>query len=353
MFFLNVLGYIDRNDLGIDLYFGGKNEQEELLEKLSSMKLGVYVGELNIYGRDARSRFRSDIRALLQGKQYDCIHVNSGFSWFNLIAIEEAKKQGIGKRLVHSHSSHLPAKSKLKQVYKALLTDKIDRLASECIACSTEAGVWMFGQAHFDQNGLILNNGIDAERYIFSPEIRAAMRNEYDLKDNHIILHVGAFNSAKNQRFLVETFAFVRQKDPLAKLILIGTGEFYEDVRQQVKTAGLEADVIFVGASNRVSDYMHMADLFVLPSVFEGLGIVNIEAQATGLRCLVSDVVPQAAKVTDLIEYLPLSEGPAYWADAALKRLDGYPREDMSEAIVRSGYDARATAEKLQEIYVR
>lgn len=353
IFFINILKYLDYTNLAVDLYFGGKNENEEVLSCFIKKNNGIFIGNLNFSEKKPRRVYRQDLRNLLQSKQYDCIHVNSGMPWFNLVALEEAKKAKVKKRILHSHSAHNAESNPLKILYKKIMMLKLNLLATELVACSKEAGIWMFGQRKMKEKGIILYNGIDAEKYTFSQKNREEGRTQFAMSDKHILLHVGAFNSSKNQMFLVEMFSFLKQMNENAKLILIGTGPNLQKVKDQVKAAKLENDVMFIGSTNRVSDFMQMADLFILPSVFEGLGIVNIEAQAAGLRCMVSDVVPEIVRITNLVEFIPLSKGPEYWAEKAMELLSPYERENKIGCICNSGFNARMTANRLQEIYDR
>ena len=211
----------------------------------------------------------------------------------------------------------------------------------------------MFGSSIMEKKGIILNNGIAVKKYIFSEEKRQKMKIKHNMLNNHVILHVGAFNRAKNQAFLVQIFGEIRKFDEFAKLIMIGTGENKEKVKAMVSSMGLVKDVLFIDESNCIENYMQLADLFILPSTFEGLGIVNIEAQAAGLKCLVSDVVPKEAEITDLVEFISISEQPEYWAKRALEYLEGYERNNMEEAIKKGGYDILDTTNIMQRIYCK
>lgn len=353
VFFFNIIEKMCLDNISIDIYFGGSCVREEILETLLRQNVGVYVGELDFHTKRSYLQYKNDIIKLMQIKEYNCIHINSGIPKFNAVALQIAKKENIVTRIVHSHSAHNCKRSLFKRVYKRFLQIKINYLATDWIACSKEAGDWMYGESFMEKKGIILNNGIDIKKYIFSSEKREFMRKKYDLENMHIILHVGAFNRAKNQSFLVNVFSQIRSRDEKAKLIMIGTGEKQEEIKSIVRTLGLDKDVIFINETSCVENYMQMADLFILPSTFEGLGIVNIEAQAAGLRCLVSDVVPRAAKVTDLIEFISLSEKPEYWAKCALKYLKGYERNNMETCIVKNNYDIQTTANAIQRMYCK
>lgn len=353
VFFYNIINNMNFDNMSIDIYFGGRCVREGILELLAQNNIGVYIGELDFHKRVSYIQYKKDIYSLIQINKYSCVHVNSGIPRFNVIALDVSKKERINKRIVHSHSSHNWKKSWYKRLYKLFVQMRINHLATNWIACSKEAGDWMFGALIMNKKGIILNNGIDVKKYIFSDEKREKMRIKHNMLKNHVILHVGAFNRAKNQAFLVQIFSEIRKNDKLAKLILIGTGENKEKVKAMVSSMGLEKDVLFIDESNCIENYMQLADLFILPSTFEGLGIVNIEAQAAGLQCLVSDVVPKEAKITNLLEFISLLEQPEFWAKRALVYLEGYERNNTEEEIKKSGYDILDTTNIMQRIYCK
>lgn len=349
IFFLNVLKYFPQKEILVDLYFAGFDKNKELLERFIRYKCGVYIGKLNLEIKENRKQYKNDLDCLMTKNKYSCIYVNSGMPWFNLIALEEAYKNGITKRISHSHSAHIPSKNIIKKVYKKAIQLRSNYLATDFLACSQSAGDWMFGVTKMKSAGKIMYNGIDVDQYTFSDKVRCDYRKKYNVIDKHVILHVGAFNSAKNQSFLIDVFECVKKKDYKATLFLIGDGPKENSIRNKVIQKGLIDDVIFIGETSKISDYMQMADLFVLPSFYEGFGIVNVEAQASGLKCLVSDVVPQLADVTGLVTFLSLGAGIECWANCIIDLLRPYKRIDTTKKILESGFNSKTTAQKLQE----
>lgn len=353
MFFLNTLKYFDYRNIQIDIYFGGRCENYDMCKEFINKDIGIFVGELDFNNRTNRYVYRKDIRKILGNRKYTCIHVNSGMPWFNCIALEEGKRAKIKKRISHSHSAHIENKNFLKRINKIRITYKSNYLATLYLACSENAGIWMFGKKKMKEKGIVIYNGINTISYTFSKIERNQWRKKYNLTNEYVILHIGAFYDVKNQRFLVDMFSKLKRLDKEVKLIMIGSGPNLELIRNQVISEQLGKSVMFIERTDKVAKYMQMADLFVLPSIFEGLGIVNIEAQATGLKCIVSDVVPQIVKVTDLVEFLPLSKGSNYWAEQIYKRMGPYERKDRINQVRESGFDARITAQGLQEVYLR
>ena len=350
VFFHSALINIPMDDVGIDIYFAGTCEQQSMLDDFMKIDVGVYIGNINVQSSFDKNLFLSDMNWLLDHCQYECVHVNSGIPWFNSYAMCIAKQHKIPKRFSHSHSSHIQQKSVLKRAYKEYLTLLNNKNTTHYLACSDSAAKWMFG----DRKALeaeILNNGINPLRYKFNPEVRSKMRREYGVENNKVVLHVGAFNKAKNQSFLVDVLKNMVIKDNSVRLFFIGTGDFLPYIKKRICEEKLNEFAIFVGTSNRVCDYMQMADLFVLPSVFEGLGLVNIEAQAAGLRCIVSDVVPESVKITDLLQFVSLDKGSGYWAEKCLMAMDDYRRQDTSDEINKADYSVNSLTKRLHELY--
>ncbi len=353
IFFLNVLKYFDYSNLSIDLYFGGSCNNAEIEVALKSYGVGLYTGNSDMSTRKNESKYNEDIQALLRENDYTCVYVNSGMPWFNYIALKNAKKCGVPKRISHSHSSHIPSKKAIVRIFQSLLRLKSNSIATDFLACSEQAGVWMFGKRKMQKNGKVLYNGIDAKKYIYNAKVRDEYRRTYGVQEKSVVLHVGAFNSAKNQKFLVEVLSCLRDTTKDIVFILIGSGPTKEEICRLANQLGVADRIIFITETSHVENYMQMADLFVLPSVFEGLGIVNIEAQASGLKCLVSDVVPKMIDVTGLVTFKSLSDGPEEWAKVMSDMLNPYERKNTASMIENSGFDAKNTAEILQRIIMR
>jgi glycosyltransferase involved in cell wall biosynthesis len=196
----------------------------------------------------------------------------------------------------------------------------------------------------------VVNNGIETERFAFSPEVRSQVRGELGLGDELVLGHVGRFVPQKNHDFLMDIFAETAKRSPEVKLLLMGTGPLEDQVRRKVNELGLTDRVHFLGVRSDVNRILQAVDVFVLPSLYEGLGIVAVEAQATGVRCVISDTVPTVCAMTDLVEFAALSESPAHWADVILRDC-GSDRADHTREIQLAGYDIQKTADWLFDFY--
>ena len=276
--------------------------------------------------------------------EYKIIHVHQ--DCLSSIILKAAKKHGVPVRIAHSHSSSQDKNLKylIKLYYKHQITD----YATQLFACGKEAGDWMFGGNSYR----IVNNAIDTSLYAFNWQRQMQLRQKLGLPpDAFVIGHVGRFNTVKNHTFLVDIFAKIKQQKTDAILILVGDGELRQKTEAKAAELGLAASVIFTGIREDVPDLMQAMDCFVFPSLYEGLPVTLIEAQAAGLPCVVSDVVPAECAKTKLVEHVSLIENAETWAKKILSNI-GLSRIDTSEEICRAGYDIKTNAQWLQNYYL-
>ena len=218
------------------------------------------------------------------------------------------------------------------------------------MACSREAGEWLFGKEACERdNYIFLPNAVDTRRFRLPESVREKYRAELGLTDKLVIGHVGRFQPAKNHSFLLDIFSLVHERRPDSALLLVGDGDLRAECEEKAAALGLSDSVIFTGNRSDVPELLQAMDVFAFPSVWEGLPVTLIEAQAAGLPCYVSSNVSGDADVSPLIEHLPIGDA-AIWAD---KLLNAPPRRDVTEYIVRAGFDARTSAEKMTELYLR
>ena len=285
------------------------------------------------------------LRRLIRKNGYDSVHVNGNSG---TVAIDLLSLMGVGVRvrIVHSHntqSGHKTLDKLLKPIMLLLSTDRL--------ACGRDAGVWMFGAHPFK----VIPNGRDFDLYSFAPGTRDRVRRELDLSDEHIAVgHVGAFNAAKNHRFLLEAFALARSQNRRLRLFLIGDGILRSDIEESVRSLGLSMDVALLGRSPRVPEYMSAFDLLVLPSRHEGLPNVVIEAQISGLPTLVSANVTDECAVTGLVEFIS-GDDASEWARrmASVERVDrGTASREAQQQLRSAGYEVGEGAAKLRSLYM-
>ena len=261
------------------------------------------------------------------------------------IPLKVAQKAGVPIRIAHSHSSNQD--KNFKYILKLYYKRHIFRYATSLFACSVEAGKWMFGKHSFS----VLPNAIDTKQYIFNYEKRYQVREALGLGDALVIGHVGRFSKVKNHTFLVDIFHEVYKKTSNVKLLLVGDGQKLPEVKEKVQGLKLSDSVVFTGIRSDVADILQAMDVFVLPSLYEGLPVTMIEAQASGLPCVISDQVPIECKKTDLVHQLGLNESVNVWAERLLE-VFSTERGDTSSEIAQAGFDIKENSQRLQDFYL-
>ena len=220
------------------------------------------------------------------------------------------------------------------------------------MACSKEAGEWLFGKDNLDnQKVYILNNAIDTDIFKFNPKTRDNVRKELGIKEDEILFgHIGRFKPQKNHSFLIDIFKIINDKNNNSKLLLIGDGPLKEDIELKVWNLNLKENVIFYGEAKETSRLLNALDIFLFPSIHEGLSVVMVEAQCNGLKCIISDTkeVSKDTVLTDSVECIPLDD-PEKWAIKALNA--DISRSDETERLVEKGYDITKEAKKLEDYY--
>ena len=256
---------------------------------------------------------------------------------------------GVLSVIVHSHSAgeRESLKHSLLRVAGAL---SMARHVDVYCACSREAARWKF-MGECAERALIIKNGVDLDVFRFQREKRKQIREALQLPDSTLVVgHVGRFTYQKNHEFLIEVFAALAAKERDCHLLLIGDGEDRKRIREMAERLGLSDRVTMTGNVDNVSDYMQAMDVFVMPSRFEGLPIVGVEAQATGLPMVLSDAITREIALSDRVSFMSLKDGAPEWA-GAIQRYRGCERVSDNAAIRRAGFDEKATARQIGALY--
>lgn len=292
-----------------------------------------------------RHQYRQELRTFFhEHPEYRIVHVHQ--DCLSSVALQCAKECGVPVRIAHSHSSS--AVKNLKYPIKLYYMRKIPQYATDLLACGKCAGDWMFGGNHYQ----IIPNAIDTSRYIFSQTISAQKRSELGIGSEILIGHVGNFTPAKNHSFLLEIFQKVLFLEPSAKLLLVGGGDNITIIKDKVRSLGISDSVIFTGSRSDVHQLMQAMDVFVFPSLYEGLPVTMIEAQSAGLPCVISDHVSEECIVTEsLVTVKRLSDPPSTWAKHVLSRAK-LPRTNHIAEIQSVGYEIEIAAKRLEAFYL-
>lgn len=273
-------------------------------------------------------------------------HVNS----YNGYILDAAKKASIPVRISHAHAVISQDQNFLKSVIEKIGRTKIENGATDYLACSKEAASSFYGNRRKDV--IILKNGINTDKFLFDKGIRNEIRECYNASNQFVIGHVGRFDNLKNQIMVVKVFeSYVRDHSD-AVLWLIGNGPEKNNIEKYIFDHGIEDKVLFWGVRPDVNKLMFAMDVFLFPSVHEGLGLVAIEAQASGLPVIASTGVPKDTNVTGLIQYIPLDEFDT-WLKALGKCSYNIRREEFCKKIREAGYDIKDVTEMLVSFYMR
>lgn len=264
-------------------------------------------------------------------------------------AFREAERQGVPVRICHAHNA--PHGFDAKMIIRTYFKKRMMPYLTHLFMCGEESGKWLYGDKN-KSRFIMLNNAIDAAVYSFDASKREEMRRQLGLTGELVVGHVGRFNPQKNHPFLLDIFAALLKKEPDAVLLLVGGGADMPKIQAKVQELGIAERVRFLGVRSDVADLMQAMDVFVFPSLYEGLGIALVEAQAAGLPCVVSDTIPHEAYLTDLVDPEKLSAPEEKWAEKILS-MRAVPRTDRHEEIAAHGFDISTEAVKLQEFYLK
>ena len=342
------------DDLKLDIACIAEFENPDNVLALNRMGTRVhYIGTSGSRLYRPFAYYKNTLRLLREGG-YDCVHIHGDVAYLLLIFAKAARRAGVRKIILHSHAAGIDGGSRrLKSLLHCLCRGALKNVATDFAACSDKAGAWMY--PNIDAGKIIqVNNGVELERFAYDPAARRRIRGELGLEDAFVIGHVGRFAYQKNHDFLLDAFAAIKDRVPAARLLLVGEGVLFEQMQQKVVRLGLEKDVIFYGASYDVGGLMQTMDLFALPSHFEGLPVVGVEAQAAGLPVLFSDQVTRQADLTGRARFLPIGQGSEKaWAEATQRvaSLDGVDRAADCDKVRRAGFTIRDTVAGFLALY--
>lgn len=337
---LNYVSNMNRKELGLD-FIAFDNMNPELKQTFSQ------YGNVCILPnrKKATAAYFKALVKLLRKKRYDVIHIHGNSGTMALEAVL-SRLFRVRKVIVHCHNTRCN-----HVILNEILKLPMIKAASCLMACSKEAGNWLYGRRRF----IVLNNAVDTERFSFFRNTRESIRSKLGISsEDFVIGHSGHFTEQKNQEFLIEVLDRFEKDQVDVKLLLLSDGPLIDKVRSRVSELKLDDKVIFVGRVNDPESYYQAMDMFAFPSKWEGLGLVLVEAQASGLPCIASTAVPQEANVTKTVHYADLILNT--WIDiiSDIMQKDNdrgvFSKENISK-IRRSGFDIKTEAKKLEMIY--
>ncbi len=296
--------------------------------------------------------YRRFLNELFSQNEYDAVwyHV-SGLT--NIDILQKAALAGVPMRVCHAHTAAYAWGNVLMRYIVPLLHCKnkrvITRYATDLWACSLSAARFMFD----NETARIIPNAVNTSYFAFDETARATVRRQYGIGDAPLLLHIGRMCTAKNQKFLLDIFSSVRDRNPAARLLFVGDGELSAEIHAYAKSRGLTDAVIFTGALSDVHSLYSAADVFLLPSLTEGFPVTLVEAQAAGLPCVVSrEAVPQTANITGAVTYVSLQTSPREWAECILSVV-GTRTENAHRMVADAGYDSAIGALEIKRFFCR
>jgi len=309
---MNYYRHIDRNKIQFDFIC---DEDSTDIPKEEIESLGGRIVLIPPYQKAIK--YHKELKRVLKEGNYRIVH--SHINVLSVFSLFAAKCAGVPVRIAHSHSTTNKKETK-KNLMKQVLRPFSKLFATDYMCCSELAGRWLFGNKEYDKgNVYLLNNAIDLDKFKYNEDIRNEVRKELDVKDNQFVIgHIGRFVEQKNHTFLIDIFNEVYKQNKDAILLLVGQGPLQESIKEKVNNLGLQKNVKFLGQRNDADRLYQAFDVFVLPSLYEGLPVVGVEAQAAGLPCVLSEDMTKETKVLDTTVFESLSKNSKEWAKKVL-----------------------------------
>lgn len=343
---MNYYRHIDKNKVQFD-FICDSDSTDIPYEEIESMGGNVIL----IPPYQKIIKYHKELKRVLKEGKYKIVH--SHINTLSVFSLFAAKCAGVPVRIAHSHST-TNKKEKKKNLIKQILRPFSKIFATDYMCCSELAGRWLFGDKEYNKGKVyLLNNAIDLEKFRYDESNRARIRKELGIEDNTIVIgHIGRFVEQKNHTFIVDIFNEVHKKNSNSMLVLVGQGPLQDEIKSKVSLLGLDDCVKFLGQRNDVNELYQVFDVFVLPSLYEGLGMVLIEAQCSGCYCIASKEIPKIAKITSNMSFEKLEDSSELWAANILKELKPIDREKSSKYIREFGYDISVENKKLENYYL-
>ena len=343
-FTMNMYRHIDRSVVQFDflLHRGFKGDYDNEIKSLGGRIF--YIRRQN----PLDPFYWNDLNSFFSLHKYKVVHVQ--LDCLSAEPLAAAARHGVTVRVAHSHNSRQDRD--LKYPLKMACKPFIKKYATDLFACGIEAGKWMFGTDNFK----VIKNAIDIDAYAYDPIVRSNIRVDLGISDNAFVVgHVGRFTHVKNHNFILRVFAQLYKEHPNSVLLLAGEGETLDESKLLAGELGISESVYFLGVRSDIPCLMQTMDAFLMPSLYEGLPMVLVEAQASGLQCLISDSIPEDCDIEGrTVNRMSLEADPASWASKLVSVARVPHDRALGATVVRSaGFDASEQAARLQEFYLQ
>lgn len=344
-FIMNVYRNINRENIQFDFLISVSEKcdyEDEILE------LGGRIYRTIPKTKGIFNYIQKTNNVLKEMPNYEVVHIHVS-SLISALGWLLTNVKNIPNKMYHSHNteSSRDFTGILRKGGQIILKQNSTHL----LACSVAAGEWLYGNKNFKKDkAVVINNGIDTEKFCYDKKVRKDMRESLNLDNKFVIGHIGRFNKQKNHDFIIEIFKEIYNQDKNAILMLVGKGDLESTIYNKVKEYKLQEAVLFLGLREDISPLLNSMDIFLLPSFHEGLPVVGIEAQATGIKSFMSDKVTTEVDVTGLVDFISLDQPAEIWAGKILN-YKNYNRVNTKQFIIENGFDIKEVTSKLSSLY--
>lgn len=343
---MNIYRNIDRSKLQFDFII---DRADELFFADEIIELGGKIYTMPTFSLKNSFEFIKAWHTFFkEHPEYKIIHghVRSTAS----IYLKIANRYGL-VTIAHSHNTS--SGKGITSILKNILQYPIRYTADDLFACSRFAGEWLYGKNVVrNENFFVIKNAIETDKFVHNLQVRNNKRKDMGLEGKFIIGHIGRFHEQKNHTFIIDIFKEIYKINGDSVLMLVGDGKLRQLIEEKANKMGLKDSVIFMGVRSDIPELLQVMDVFLFPSLFEGLPVTVIEAQAAGLKCFLSDTITKEVVITDLITSIGLDKSATYWANLIVGFIDGYSRKNMYSEILKNEYDIKENAQRLQCFYI-
>ena len=341
---MNLYRYIDRSRVEFD-FVENENDGAYFDEEIESLGGKIYHCP-RFTGKNLLAYKKWWKKFFDTHKEYLAVHGHIGST--AAFYLKEAKKHGL-TTIAHSHNTSVKNR---KQFFYDVLSFPTRSIADHLFMCSKQAGTDRYGAEAVQQKGHLFPNAVDTELFRYDEKTRKNKRKELGISDNSFLVgHIGRFAEQKNHLFLLDIFKEIVSLHPDSVLLLVGDGELRQQIEAKIKTLNLEGKVVLLGLRSDVNELLMAMDVLVFPSKYEGLPVTLVEAQCSGLPCVISDKVPSdSILIKELIQVCSLADSSSEWAEIALLKKD-IGRSSCAEKIREAGFDVESNAKWLEDFY--
>lgn len=284
------------------------------------------------------------LEKILSKNCYDIVWYNVN-TLIDITLLRLAKKHKVSTRIIHAHNSKYMGRKILYPLH-FLHKYSLKRFVTHYISCSKVAEQFMFLKSDlYKKKNCILKNAIDTDLFAYNEGVRNKYRTYYKVNDKIVFGHIGRFSEQKNHMFLIDIFQEIYKKNQSAFLVLVGTGELLPKIKSKVNLLQLDQNVLFLDSTNDIKNIYQMMDALLLPSLYEGLPMVGVEAQAAGLPCYFADTISREAAFSDDVKFLSLDLSASTWAEYILNDYNNFQRENRKKIIEEAGFDIKKSVD--------